>query len=158
MAKTNPGKAPHAAAARGFTLIELLIVVAIIGILAAIAYPSYSEQVRRGKRSDVETVMMQAAQYMQRNYAAKNIFDALTDDLKAAGYGYAPMGATGTNVTYAIEVAVNDKGRSFVLTATPWDAAKQAKDEGKDPKCGSLTLSDTGQKGSSKGSVADCWK
>ena len=51
-------------AARGFTLIELMIVVAVVAILASVAYPSYVSQVRKGRRADAETVLLQAEQYI----------------------------------------------------------------------------------------------
>ena len=51
---------------QGFTLIELMIVVAIVGILSAIAYPSYAEYVRRGHRADARAGLLQAQQWLER--------------------------------------------------------------------------------------------
>jgi len=56
---------------RGFTLIELMIVVAIVGILAAVAYPSYQDHVRKGNRAAAQAFMMEVAQ-RQQNYLLNN--------------------------------------------------------------------------------------
>jgi type IV pilus assembly protein PilE len=60
----------------GFTLIEVMIVVAIISLLAAIALPSYQSYVARSNRAAAKTQLLQAAQYMQRFYAANDRYDA----------------------------------------------------------------------------------
>jgi prepilin-type N-terminal cleavage/methylation domain-containing protein len=55
-------------APEGFSLIELLVVVAVVGILAAVAYPSYQEQLASARRSDMKAELMRLAQYMERLY------------------------------------------------------------------------------------------
>ena len=67
----------HRLSAQGFSLIELMITVAIIGILAAVAMPSYTSYIARANRADARGQLTQVAQFMQRFYAANDNY--LTD-------------------------------------------------------------------------------
>lgn len=67
----------------GFTLIELLIVVAIIGILAAVAYPSYNDSVRKGKRAEARAALMNLLQQQERYLTQNNSYE--TFDVGSAG-------------------------------------------------------------------------
>lgn len=60
------------AGSRGFTLIEVMIVVLIIGILAAIAYPAYLNQVAKSRRADAQTTLVETAQDLERCYTEEN--------------------------------------------------------------------------------------
>ena len=136
---------------RGFTLIELMIAVAIVGILAAIAYPSYTEQVRKSKRADAESVMLETAQYLQRYYAAHNSYAGV--DITTPGLDKSPKGAADGSQEYDISVDVPDNNpQSYTINA---DLAS-----GKtDARCGNLRLTDTGRKSVTvSGAGMECWR
>ncbi|EAR07707.1 type 4 fimbrial biogenesis protein PilE [Reinekea sp. MED297] len=70
---------------RGFTLIELMIVVAIVGIIAAIAYPSYQNQVIRTNRSDATIMLTSAANFQERNFSRTGGYTLAVNDLNPTG-------------------------------------------------------------------------
>ena len=63
---------------RGFTLIEVMIVVVIISILAAIAYPAYQSQLQQSRRIDAQTALLELAQYMERYYTTNGSYTGAT--------------------------------------------------------------------------------
>lgn len=126
----------------GFTLIEVMIVMAIIGILTAIAYPSYAEYVLRGNRSEGQAFLNDAAARQERYYAQNNAYAATPAQL-----GYAS--ANSVNTLYILRIN-NPTTSSYTLTAIV---------QRTDARCGDLTLTDTGAQGQSgTGAGADCWK
>ncbi len=137
---------------RGFTLIELMITVAIVAILASIAYPSFREQVIRTNRTDGKDTLLRVASLEERWFTENNSY---TSDTSKLGGTSSPEGY------YAISVAIGDVGGSacntgahtknncFVLTATP--NASQS-----DDACANLTLDSFGRKDVS-GTDNRCW-
>ncbi len=68
----------------GFSLIELMVVVAIVAILAAIAYPNYTDTVRRSNRSDARATLLQIAQSLERYFTENNTYAGATLGTAAA--------------------------------------------------------------------------
>lgn len=128
----------------GFTLLEVMIVVVIVGILAAIAYPSYQEQVAKSRRADAQTALMELAQFMERHYTANGSYLEganpptlpFTESPKDAGAKFYDLSLQGTTAT------------AFVVRAVPKGA--QLGD-----RCGTMTLSNTGVKAAA---ANDCWR
>jgi len=137
---------------RGFTLIELMIVVAVVAILSAIAYPSYTEYVRRGHRAEARAGLLQAQQWMERAATATGIYP-LTAAFPAT---LKKVPSDRYDISIESPIAGTTDGSTFSLSATPQGA--QTGD-----KCGTYTLTNTGLRGAAgkksgdTGYNVDCW-
>lgn len=117
---------------KGFTLIELLITIAIIGILAAIAYPSYQESVRKTHREEAKRTLLEAAQHMETYYAMNLTYTGAI----SAGVitSFTPSSAFSDD--YKLRFPANKNTAStFFLKAIPRGARMQASDS-----CGVLSI------------------
>lgn len=132
---------------RGVTLLELMVVVVIIGILAAVAYPSYQQQIRKTRRADGQSMLLQTAQALERCYTR---FSSYT-----AGTGGCPVAfpVNSTEGYYVVNPAVAPTASAFSLNAAPQGAQTA------DSECGTLRVTSTGVQGS-QGADTDvngCW-
>ncbi len=128
----------------GFTLIELMLVVAIIGILAAIALPSYQRYVDRAKRTEGQAALQEVAARLERYYSDNNRFAKAANTIPAEANAITKT----ENGYYKISILTGAPYQRYTLIAAPTFS---------DPLCGSLMLKNTGAKGVSPGTLADCW-
>lgn len=153
----------------GFTLIEAMVVLAIAAILAAAAIPTYAEYVVRAKRAAARGVLLEAAQFLERNFTAAGCYD-FTDVASCLARSGPPTdrppallrAPSEGRQSYAVVWALGNNGLTYTLTATPCGAAGAgcpagAETDFADARCGALTLAQTGLRGAG-GSAAACWQ
>lgn len=139
----------------GFTLIELMITVAIIGIISAIALPSYQRYVARAARTDAAAVLQQNAQQLERNRTLSHSYAKTPsgdDYTLPAALAQSPRDVPPAQARYRISLTLKDGG--YLLKAIPNAAMSQ-------DECGTLTLDHYGQKAMENAhsgvGVAGCW-
>ncbi len=131
---------------KGFTLIELMIVVAVVGILGAIAYPSYLDSIRKSRRADARAGLLELVQFMERNYTLSNRYDKDSGGA-AVVLPFTETPKDGTAKYYDLTIAAS-AAQSFTLSAAPKNS--QASDA-----CGTLSITNTGVKSAS--GTGQCW-
>lgn len=137
----------------GFTLIELMIAVAVVAILAAIAYPSYRRSVMKSRRSDAKVALSQTAQQLERCYSQFGSYDSTscpvattnsTNPAIVSPEGYYQVNVTTTATTYQLVATPTSKGAQYEDTA-----------------CAKFTLDQTGSRSATaqggSNATATCW-
>jgi type IV pilus assembly protein PilE len=133
---------------------ELMITVAIVGILAAIAYPSYLSYMERSNRTDATTTMMNDAQILQRCYSQTYDYTQCISTFTPAPAGVTQVSATSTSPGgyYSLSVTT-PAANQYTITASPAKSPQTS-----DSACTQLTLDNTGTQGSSgTASHQTCW-
>lgn len=155
-------------AARGFTLIELMITVAIVALLASIAYPAYTDSIRKGRRAEGRTALMEMLQQQERYLTQTGSY--MTFGAGATGAnGTVNPAVSGQNIPFKTTSGNSGTSAAYRLSATvctPASGPAMARNEcvllsatpnGSDPDFGDLTLMSTGAKGCSSGNPK-CWR
>lgn len=151
---------PHKRSIRmsGFSLIELMITVAIVGILASIALPSYTRYVAKARRADARTQLVQVAQFMQRFYAANDSF--ATDRAGNAVLGQVPANLLHSpadgSALYDLSIPAGSLTvASFEIDMVPVVGGAMSNDP-----CGTFTLTSAGLRGVTGTAMSrdDCWR
>lgn len=153
---------------KGFTLIEVMIVVAIIGVLAAVAYPSYKEYVSRSRRAEARTILISSQQWMERFYTENFRYDknsanvAVTDASQfPSRFTVSPVPGQG-NAVYDITVIVtNDVRDAYSVKATRKAGTSMAAD-----RCGNFSIDHLGRRdlesysgfANKAAALEACWK
>ena len=137
---------------RGMTLVELLTAMAVVGILSAIAVPSYTSYMRKTRRADAKVMLTSSAQQLERCYTRINSYNDGTNDVN--GSCQLPLGANSSK-TYSLAIAFDTTaglpaGQSYTLTATPLGNQAQ------DTHCGNFSLNQISQRTVST-AATDCW-
>lgn len=128
----------------GVTLLELMIVVVIVGILAAVAYPSYRDMVARGKRNEAKAALLQIAAQQERFYLNNNSY---TTDMTQLGFPVAGGHLTDSEA-YTVDVTAAN-ANNFTATATYNEGGNEA------TKCLTFQLDGRGNRTSAP--LTDCW-
>jgi type IV pilus assembly protein PilE len=135
----------------GFTLIELMVAVAILAIIVALAYPSYLESIRKSRRADAKTALLDLATRQERFFSVNSIYTSNPVNL---GYSSAtpsfPIDVlVSSRAYYALSVTLPSPAASFSISATP--KGDQLQDA-----CGTYTLNNLGQQTNST-AAPGCW-
>lgn len=145
--------------AQGFSLVEIMAVLAIVGILASVAYPGYASYIARSRRIEGQMALLDILQQQERFYSLHNTyvaFSADSTDPDALRFKWW-SGGDATGSAYELHGAAcpnRDISECIEVRAVPGTARVDAKF--KDIECGTLTMDSIGQRGPSGGS-ARCW-
>lgn len=147
----------HARHPHGFTMVELMVVLIVIAILAAIAYPSYQESILKTKRAEGRAALMRTMQQQERYYSLQSsyiAFSAASADADAKSFRWY-SGDNAPNSFYEISAeACDDRGIRDCVKLTAVPGTESVNRNYQDPLCGRLILTSEGEKSAD---ADHCW-
>jgi type IV pilus assembly protein PilE len=140
---------------KGFTLVELMVVLGIVAILLIVAVPSYTSHIRKSRRTEARTALLDLAGRQERLFSTTNTYSATPS---ALGYSGDAFPVTVGSGYYQVDVAAPAPAAgalpTFTITATAIGS------QAKDTQCATFTVDQTGAQSASGSATAsvDCWK
>lgn len=134
----------------GFTLIEIMMVVVIVGILLAVALPSYQGSMQKGRRSDAKSALLDAANRQEQFMLDRSTY---TVDMRQLGFGNNPSVSEEEHYSVKAEACASGINNCFLLTATPRAGSPQSKDS----RCTSFSLDSFGSRTATGTADGECW-
>ncbi len=135
----------------GFTLVELLVVMVIAAILAAVAIPAYSNYVRKARRTDAKSALLDMASLEERYFSVNNSYSSTATDLGYAAFPVTVGSGYYTIAAPTIVAATTAAAATYTLTATATG------DQTKDTLCTTFTLTSAGAQTSTDTTNNSCW-
>jgi type IV pilus assembly protein PilE len=146
----------------GFSLIELVVTMLIIAILAAIAVPAYSSYVRKSRRTEAKSALLDIASLEERYFSTNNVYSNLPSDMGfpvgttlpfPVGNGYYQITTMSkTDATAPANSTSAGTPATFTITATA------VNDQAKDLGCQTYTVTSTAQQTATGNDSANCWR
>jgi len=143
---------------RGFTLVELMITIVVVSILASIAVPAYTRQIRKSRRTEARTALLELASREERYLAVNNAYSNDPTALGYSAFGVAVGSGYYTLSPPTVGAGSATSAPTFSLTASP----VAGKGQDLDTDCKSFTVDSTGKQTSLNSSSSDstsiCWQ
>lgn len=131
----------------GFSLIELMVALAIVGIMAAVAYPAYTDSIRKSRRAEAKAALTELAQFMAKTFAENKTYQP---------GGANPTLSPGVQADEYYDFSLTATANTYTLTAAATAGTTQNHD-----RCGDLTLNHLGVKNIANAdagvTAGDCW-
>jgi len=145
--------------AHGFTLVEMMIVVGIIGILAAVAYPAYTDQVRKGRRAEARTALMNLLQQQERYMTQRNTYVAFAAGTPPSGTFKAYSADTEANSKHVLGAqACQAVGEVTPTLRDCVEVFAQPRTGYSDPEVTLMAIDTQGRRRCTGSEPARCWK